>query len=210
MTCCHACKEAKMYAVSEEKTSDASFLTKEIKLMRELCDKFENSAVVERQLGITINIQPEKHKASLQVYLLQAADKLFENQTNWEGILSLLILSGSLAKLCAEEGQTADVEIIQRITCWFINDKLRQWIITIGGWEKCVAWAEKYDSAEEYGKKLNESTPQGTKSAKGHEKATSKVSMKQVRHLKALSLMTQTVYYCHRSTVIMKRRRLPD
>ncbi|XP_052816156.1 uncharacterized protein LOC128242837 isoform X2 [Mya arenaria] len=83
-----------------------------------------------------------------------AADKLFEKETHWKGIVSLLVLSGSLAKLCVDKGHSADVEIIYRITSWYINDKLRQWIIHIGGWEMFVAWAE--DNAMY----LDRSTPQ--------------------------------------------------
>ncbi|XP_052803515.1 bcl-2-like protein 1 isoform X2 [Mya arenaria] len=137
-TRCFTCEDSKMYTVPEEKSDEAQ-CQRELKLMRKTCDIFEDD--FEKGFEIdTANINP--NKATVLITLLQEADNLFKNETNSKGIVYLLIISGELAKKCAEKGYDSEVNSIQRITSWYINEKLGPWINEHGGWECFFKWSE--------------------------------------------------------------------
>ncbi|XP_052795650.1 uncharacterized protein LOC128228390 [Mya arenaria] len=131
-----------MFTVPEDKTGDAPY-ERELKLIRERCDVSEDEFEKGFRLD-TSNINP--NKATVQITLLKEADKLFEEATQWEGIVSLLILSGSLATRCAVKGYISEAKGIQRNTSWYINDILGQWMKENGGWEGFPDWAERFNA----------------------------------------------------------------
>ncbi|WAQ95103.1 RG190-like protein [Mya arenaria] len=141
-TRCYTCNDANMFTVPEDKTGDAPY-ERELKLIRERCDVSEDEFEKGFRLD-TSNINP--NKATVQITLLKEADKLFEEATQWEGIVSLLILSGSLATRCAVKGYISEAKGIQRNTSWYINDILGQWMKENGGWEGFPDWAERFNA----------------------------------------------------------------
>ncbi|WAQ95121.1 hypothetical protein MAR_007592 [Mya arenaria] len=157
ITHCDNCDDTKMFSVPENKAP----CQRELKFTRKVCDLYLND--FEKRFDIdTANIKP--NKATVQITFLEEADNLFEKETDWMGIVGLLILSGVLATRCAEKGYISEVKSIQCITSWYINEKLETWMKEHGGWGSFSIWTdfiiELKQFKERYSKRMDTSEAQ--------------------------------------------------